>query len=103
MRGTIDPIKLLARRFASLPPLVRMKITEKLLRWREENQEAQAADTQYRSGSRGSKSMIEQFWDEVEAAHNDGLYPTNPFSGERSQLLPFALKDGSEQRCLAYN
>jgi hypothetical protein len=46
MRSTVDPIKLLARRFASLPPLVRIKITEKLLRWRDENQEAQAADKQ---------------------------------------------------------
>ncbi|HEX7997280.1 MAG TPA: hypothetical protein VF528_02595 [Pyrinomonadaceae bacterium] len=103
MRSTVDPIKLLARRFASLPPLVRIKITEKLLRWRDENQEAQAADKQsFSCSSSRRKSMVEQFWDEVEAAHGDGLYPTNPFSDERSQLLPFAMKD-SPERCLAYN
>ncbi len=81
--------------------MVRMKITEKLLRWRDENQEA---DRQALSRSCARrKSMVEQFWDEVEAAHGDGLYPVNPFSDERSQLLPFALKDGPQQRCPAYN
>ncbi|MBD0325565.1 MAG: hypothetical protein ICV68_04000 [Pyrinomonadaceae bacterium] len=62
MRSTIDPIKLLARRFASLPPLVRMRITAKLLRWRDENQDAQEAEKQSSSlACSRRKSMVEQF------------------------------------------
>lgn len=103
MRSTIDPIKLLARRFASLPPLVRQKIAERMLRWREENQDAkQAGHYAFAHSCLRRKSMVEQFWDEVEAAHGDGLYPTNPFADDRMQLLPFAMKDGPEA-FLAYN
>ncbi len=103
MRSTIDPIKLLASRFASLPPLVRMKITERLLRWRDENQEAKEAEKQrVPDACCRRKSLVEQFWDEVEAAHGDGLYPTNPFADERPRLLPFAVKDNQGQY-LAYN
>lgn len=104
MRSTIDPIKLLARRFVSLPPLVRAKVAERMLRWREEEeQETKQAERQclpYSGSPR--KSMVEQFWDEVEAAHGDGLYPTNPFADAGSQLLPFALKD-SPERFIACN
>ena len=32
-----------------------------------------------------NKSFMEQFWDEVEAAHNDGLYRLNPFSEQEAR------------------
>jgi hypothetical protein len=96
MRSTIDPIKLLAMRFVSLPPLVRMKITAKLLRWRDEHEAAKEPAHADCFCSR-RKSFPEQFWDEVEAAHGDGLYPTNPFTDEGAPLLPYAAKDASEQ------
>ena len=98
MRSTIDPIKLLASRFVSLPPSVRMKITATLLRWREENPEALETETKLVPYScLPRKSLVEKFWDEVEAAHGDGLYPTNPFADEGSQLLPYAVKNSPEQ------
>lgn len=64
-----DPVKRLVRRFVSLPPHARLKIAGSLLRWRDE-QERTAR----------SRSFLAQFWDEVEAAHGDGLYPVNPFA-----------------------
>lgn len=59
-----DPVKILVRRFVGLPPHARLKIAGSLLG---------------RDGG-GSKSFLEEFWDEVEAAHGDGLYPVNPFA-----------------------
>ena len=79
MKSKNDAIKILARRFVSLPPHIRMKVGEKLLRWREENQALTEFEKQ-RCSCAPEKSFLEQFWDEVEAAHNDGSYPVNPFS-----------------------
>jgi hypothetical protein len=69
-----DPIKTLVSRYASLPYFLRMEVSRRLLLWRDEDQ-----------GLRGpkKKSFVEQFWDEVERSHNDGLHPRNPFSGNR--------------------
>ncbi|HYG80655.1 MAG TPA: hypothetical protein VD861_09725 [Pyrinomonadaceae bacterium] len=64
-----DPVKKLVRRFVSLPPHARLKVAGSLLRWRDESERAAR-----------TTSFLEQFWDEVEAAHGDGLYPTNPFA-----------------------
>lgn len=58
-----DPVKRLVRRFVSLPPHARLKIAGSLLR-RDD----------------GGRSFLEEFWDEVEAAHGDGLYHVNPFA-----------------------
>ena len=69
MNDLNDPVKRLVRRFVSLPPSARLKIAGSLLRWRDEQERAAR-----------SKSFLEQFWDEVEAAHGDGLYQTNPFA-----------------------
>lgn len=82
MKSSNDAIKILARRFVSLSPNVRMKVGEKLLRWREENRASNGIEkSRFSSSSAPEKSFLEQFWDEVEAAHNDGSYPVNPFSG----------------------
>ncbi|HKQ53310.1 MAG TPA: hypothetical protein VJT74_13130 [Pyrinomonadaceae bacterium] len=61
-----DPVKRLVRRFVSLPPHARLRIAGSLLRRHD--------------GSPGGRSLLEEFWDEVEAAHGDGLYPVNPFA-----------------------
>jgi hypothetical protein len=74
-----DPVKLLARRFVNLPPHVRLGISGRLLRLRgEDDTLKQGGKTHVRCS--GRRSFLEQFWDEVEAAHGDGLYPANPFA-----------------------
>ncbi len=79
-----DPVKKLVRRFISLPPQARLRIAGNLLRWRDEHERTAR-----------SKSFLEQFWDEVEAAHGDGLYPTNPFA---SGLMPCGALKLPQQR-----
>ena len=89
-----DPIKRLVRRFISLPPNVRLRVGGSLLRWRDENE--QRAGAQESGGRARAKSFLEQFWDEVEAAHGDGLYKTNPFA---SGLMPYGALN-LPQQCL---
>jgi hypothetical protein len=87
-----NPVKILAGRFASLPPLVRMEISARLLRWRDENSPPEEKEKPpVACSSAQPKSLIEEFWDEVEAAHGDGLYPTNPFATARAPLLLCAV------------
>jgi hypothetical protein len=74
-----DPIKTLASRFVSLPYCVRMEVTRRLLIWRDENQNSEHNEA---VNGQKRKSFMEQFWDEVEKTHNDGLYPRNPFAVE---------------------
>ena len=74
-----DPVRRLVRRFVSLPPHTRLKIAGNRLRWRDENEQQRAGAEEF-GGRARSKSFLEQFWDEVEAAYDDGLYPTNPFA-----------------------
>ena len=81
MKSSNDAIKILARRFVSLPPSVRAQVGEKLLRLREENRASKEIGKPCLSCCAPEKSFLEQFWDEVEAAHGDGSYPVNPFSG----------------------
>lgn len=93
MKNSNDAIKILARRFVSLSPHVRAEVGAKLLRWREEDQASKGIETQTIACSCATKkSFMEQFWDEVEAAHGDGLYQSNPFSGRqvRQMLYPMA-------------
>ena len=97
MSSSDDPIKILASRFVSLSPQVRMAVAEKLLRWHDEHRAAKATEGHGAPCScMPKKSFLEQFWDEVEAAHGDGLYPSNPFAGERPQLLVYAVEDEPE-------
>ncbi|MDT5060900.1 MAG: hypothetical protein QOH63_1359 [Acidobacteriota bacterium] len=79
-----DPIKTLVSRFVSLPYLVRMEVAGRLLRWRDEAQNLEKAEAPglALNGQR-RKSFMEQFWDEVEKTHNDGLYPRNPFTEKK--------------------
>ena len=93
MKSSNDAIKILARRFVSLSPHVRMKVGEKLLRWREENRTSKEIERQRVSAlcCAPKKSFLEQFWDEVEAAHGDGLYPSNPFSDEQMRQVLYPL------------
>lgn len=86
-----DPVKKLVRRFVSLPPHARLKVAGSLLRWRDE----QSARAETPGGRARAKSFLEQFWDEVEAAHDDGLYPTNPFA---SGLMPYGALNLPQQR-----
>lgn len=80
-----DPVKILARRFASLPTIARLEVAERLLRWREDHQ---ALNEDHCAASYAHKtSLLEQFWDEVERAHDDGLYPMNPFIDHRPQPM----------------
>jgi hypothetical protein len=73
-----DPVKRLVRRFVSLPPNARLKVAGSLLRWRDEQERT----------ARAAQGFLEQFWDEVEAAHGDGLYPVNPFAHRAALNLP---------------
>ena len=73
-----DPVERLVRRFVSLPPHARLKIAGSLLRFRDEQERT----------ARATKGFLEQFWDEVEAAHGDGLYPVNPFAHRAALNLP---------------
>jgi hypothetical protein len=70
-----------------------MKVTEKLLRWRDERQEDNEPEQRAACACSRRQSFSEKFWDEVEAAHGDGLYPTNPFTDESAQLLPLDAKE----------
>ncbi|HEY0380314.1 MAG TPA: hypothetical protein VGC87_25605 [Pyrinomonadaceae bacterium] len=73
-----DPVERLVRRFASLPPHARLKVAGSLLSFRDEQERT----------AREASGFLEQFWDEVEAAHGDGLYPTNPFAHRGALNLP---------------
>lgn len=90
MNNLNDPVKILARRFASLPPQIRMKVAVKLLGSGDEEREG--------NGPRGRrKSFLERFWDEVEEGHDDGLYPINPFASETSRLMLYGAGTSPEQ------
>ena len=84
-----DPIKTLASRFVSLPLYLRTQVAKRLLMRREEDQNAETAESQSKGlNERRKKSFLEQFWDEVENTHGDGRYPRNPFI-ERKPGLRF--------------
>ena len=88
MRSSTNSIKALAQRFVSLPPLMRMKLTKKLLELYSSDQTAREDEqpTDGRSPAQ-RKSFLEQFWDEVEEAHGDHLHKVNPFREERRSKL----------------
>ena len=98
MSSLTDPVKILARRFAALPPRVRLAIAEKMLRWRDEESK-EASTPPYPCGPR-RKSLLEQFWEEVEQAHGDQVYQDNPFADERQQTI-IPTPENREQ-CLAF-
>jgi hypothetical protein len=81
MRSSTRSIKDLVSRFASLPPLERMKLTKRLL----ELGNGDEASTESGGNSHRTlrKSFLEQFWDEVEKAHGDHPDALNPFREER--------------------
>lgn len=92
MINSNNSIKTIVRRFVSLPPHVRMEIAAKLLRWRDENDQAEEDDNEesLHSVSGVRASFLERFWDEVEAAHADGLYTVNPFAQRGAQTVLYA-------------
>jgi hypothetical protein len=97
MNSLNDPVKILARRFVSLPSQVRMEVAGRALRWREEHEVLQEGEERRVHGRRARrKSFLERFWAEVEAAHGDGLYPTNPFAEEVPTML-YGAGNHSEQ------
>ena len=83
-----DPVKRLVRRFVSLPPHARLRIAGNLLRLRDEPGERPARST----------SFLAEFWDAVEAAHGDGLYPVNPFAPAANGLMPRGALQLPQQR-----
>lgn len=92
MSSSKDAIKILARRFVSLSPPVRAQVAAKMLRSSEDSQTQKASEKQMLSlnGAR-KKSFLEQFWDEVEAAHGDGLYRSNPFAEKALRPVLYGL------------
>ncbi len=84
MNSSMNQIKALGRRFVSLPPLVRMTVTKKLLELYSQDQGSretvQSGDSHPQTLR---KSFLEQFWDEVEQAHGDQPHAINPFAEER--------------------
>jgi hypothetical protein len=84
MNSSMNPIKVLAHRFVSLQPLVRMKLTKKLLELYSSEQASREIEQPAASCCQTPrKSFLEQFWDEVEEAHGDHLNAANPFTAER--------------------
>ena len=78
-----NPIKALAYRFVCLPPLVRMKLSKRLLELYSSEQASRDAGTSSdSSGPVRRKSFLEQFWNEVEEAHGDHSGAVNPFTEE---------------------
>lgn len=96
MNSSMNPIKALAHRFVSLPPLVRMTVSKRLL---ELYSSEQASREVGKSGDSSSltlrKSFLEQFWDEVEQAHGDHPGAINPFTEENRRKTP-KVKNTSE-------
>lgn len=87
-----DAIRILARRFVSLSPPLRVRVAAKLLRSGEESQTRKETVKQDVSvNDTRKKNFLEQFWDEVEAAHNDGLYRSNPFSEQEARPNLYGL------------
>ncbi|MDT4896944.1 MAG: hypothetical protein QOH25_2021 [Acidobacteriota bacterium] len=96
----MNPIKVLAYRFVSLPPLVRMEVTKKLLELYSSDQAARGVEQSNDSRRPVTgKSFLEQFWDEVENAHGDHRDAVNPFTQERKSREPEvkAVDDAGEQ------
>lgn len=87
MINSNNSIKTIVRRFVSLPPHVRMEIATKLLRWRDENDQSEEVEENSLSFSGARAGFLERFWDEVEAAHADGLYTVNPFAQKQAQTV----------------
>jgi len=68
-----------------------MEIAIKLLRWRDENnQPGEVNEESLLSFSGARPSFLARFWDEVEAAHADGLYTVNPFADRGAQVVLYA-------------
>jgi hypothetical protein len=80
MGSSRNPIKALANRFVSLPPLIRMKITKTLL--------------EVYTSEQSEKSFLERFWDEVEKAHGDRSDAVNPFTKEKGGMTGSRTKQG---------
>jgi hypothetical protein len=81
MNSSINPIKALAHRFVSLPPLVRMQVTKRLLELYSSEQSHRGVDQSGGSHHPAlGKSFLEQFWDVVEQAHGDYPDAVNPFT-----------------------
>lgn len=72
--NSTNPIKALVQRFVSLQPALRMTVTKRLLELYGSDMEASSPSVK--------KSFLEQFWDEVEKAHNDRPGAVNPFTPE---------------------
>src|SRR5215213_7430070 len=82
MRGSRNQIRVLVQRFVALPPVVRMAITKRLLELYGAEQALREAGESRSIGARPPKSFVEEFWDEVEHAHNDRPGTVNPFAEE---------------------
>ena len=83
----MNQIRALAHRFVSLPPVVRMQLSKRLLELYGSEQAAREAERRDDScGPLLRKSFLEQFWDEVEEAHGDHRGAINPFTEERRSI-----------------
>jgi hypothetical protein len=95
MNSSINPIKALAHRYVSLPPLVRMQVSKRLLELYSSEQASGKVEPSSSMNRRTvKKSFLEQFWDVVEEAHGDHLDAVNPFTEERRLKTPKIKKTG---------
>jgi hypothetical protein len=96
MNSSMNPIKALAHRFVSLPPLVRMQVTKRLLELYSSEQSSRGVNQSVDSHRPAlGKSFLEQFWDEVEQAHGDHRGAVNPFT-QASRLKTPKVKNARE-------
>jgi hypothetical protein len=89
MFRTPELIKTLAGRFASLTPEKRLLVAKRLLEWQEKNQDCEAAVLSESCNGR-RKSLLEQFWDEVESARGGSLSRLNPFARSQRSVWQFS-------------
>ena len=76
-----NPSRILTYRFFTLSHLTRMRIVTKLNLYRDEDEGLQDFELFQRVFERARKeNQTHLLWDEVENAHADGLYNTNPYN-----------------------
>lgn len=83
MKLTVEQIKTLASRFASLPSALRVEIARRLLIKQQMDQDRKKFARQSQEGNAsgsGGENFIEQFRDEVEKSYVDDFQSRNSFA-----------------------
>lgn len=75
------PARILAYRFLDLPHITKLDIALDLGLLHDEDEGVRDAELYKRIFQRAVESdLLSELWDKVEQKHNDGEFPTNPFT-----------------------